>query len=159
MSALSNALTQINERKERVLIGNEELTFAATPPSPNHIAVAYFGLVATATQHSSSLSSVSQLPSQEHPDHETQHRQLTLVDSLRLIRIDHEFNVISKDLFEKFRVVRTSVQWWHESERNFVNSSLLSNGFKTCKDLSIQLGRIKDFYVDILSICSSSRKF
>lgn len=139
MSALSNSLTQINERKPKILIGNEELTFAA--PSPDMIAVVYFGIVARQMRASERASCC---------DIET-------VDSLRLTRIDHEFNSISKDLLEKFRVVRTSVEKWRDFERNYVHSSLICHGFNASEELSAQIGRIKDFYLDILTINSSSK--
>lgn len=136
MSSLSNVLTQINERKDRVVIGNEEYTFSAANTSTTDVVRVYFGIVVNHPRLSNRL--------------DEQH------DTLRLTRIDHEFNSISKDLLEKFRIVRTSVERWRDFERNYLHSALVCNGFQNSEELCNQLGRIKAYYLDILTINSSS---
>lgn len=138
MSSLSSVLTQINERKERVTIGNEELVLST---SQSDSTSAYFGIVVTGSDY--------------HPDDE----DIVRVDSLKITSIEHEFNAISKDLFEKFRVVRIDHVPLEVERRNFLSSSLVTRGFTKNDEISTFLYRVKSFYQDILTCYYSRNSF
>lgn len=125
MSSLSNTLTQINERKENILINNEEYAFSFDKSN----LFSYFGV----------MQSPNTLPMST--DAET--------DSLKITRINHEFNLVSKDLFEKFRVVKTTSEM-NELE-SFLHSNLVVSGFETSTELCKQLLKLKILYQDILN--------
>ncbi|CAF0814108.1 unnamed protein product [Brachionus calyciflorus] len=117
MSSLSNVLTQINERKESVIINND--SYPSSPNFKNKI----FTYFATIEPLNKSLNN-------------------SHIDSLRITKIDHYFSLLSKDLFEKFRIVKSD----YENLQSFVDLNLISNGFKSNELLTNEILKIVRIY-------------
>lgn len=121
MSSLSNVLTQVNDRKEIININNENYKFL----QKSHGLFAYFATI-------------------NHPGDKI----LTdsKIDSLKITKIDHYFNSMSKDLLEKFRIVKADYQ----NLNNYLNSNLLANGFKLNELICNELVKFNLIFNDIL---------
>lgn len=121
MSALSNVLTQVNERKDSILINNDPYTASQTLKNSTFT---YF-----ATIEPFNCSSIN-----------------SHIDSLRITKIDHYFNLISKDLFEKFRIVKSDF----DNLKNYLSLNFMSNGFSQNELLTNEILRIVKIYNSML---------
>lgn len=117
MSALSNVLTQLNDKNETITINNEKFKFA-----PNDQIV-----FATTSQCNQYLTN-------------------STIDSLKITKIDHYLNLISKDLLDKFRVVKLN----DLDSNSFISANLIANGFSTSHELGQNLIELVDLYKNIL---------
>lgn len=121
MSSLSNVLTQINERKDSVVINND-------PYKSSQVliegAFTYF-----ATIEPYEYSSIN-----------------SHIDSMQITKIDHYFNLISKDLFEKFKIIKSDF----ENLENYLSLNLVSNGFSQNDQISSEILRILKIYNSLL---------
>lgn len=126
MSSLSNILTQLNERtNESVLINNEPFKYFADKSR----LFSYFGTIkADSTRLLVDVDDKS--------------------DSLKITQINHEFNLISKDLFEKFRAVKTNVNNFD----NYTQANLTCLGFGSATWIARQLTELKRVYDEILCV-------
>lgn len=116
MSVLSNTMTQLIEKSEYILINNDKFK------TPNFDIIIF----ATTSECNKYLTNSS-------------------IDSLKITKIDHFFNLITKDLFDKFRVVR-----FEDLDANsFISSNLISNGFNN-RNLSQELINLIDLYKNVL---------
>ncbi len=125
MSSLSNVLSQVNERKENIQINNDSFKLHVKEPKEFS---AYFA---------TSDSSYDRLVTN------------SKVDSLKITKIDSCLYKISKDLLEKFQVVKTNLK--HAANtRSFFDSNLTISGFKTSSMLSAKLIKLNEIYSTIL---------
>ena len=120
VSSLSSLLTQLNERKETIAINNEKCNLF----SKSNYQFAYF---ATSKSAARDLNDSS-------------------IDSMKITKIEHHFNSISKDLLEKFRVVRLETL----NRKALIESSLITNGFTTSHSLADQIAQIVHMFTNIL---------
>lgn len=117
MSALSNVLTQLNDKNETITINNEKFKFF-----PNDQIV-----FATTSQFNQYLTN-------------------STIDSLKITKIDHYLNLISKDLLDKFRIVKLN----DLDSKSFISANLIANGFSTSHELGQNLIELIDLYKNIL---------
>lgn len=145
MSSLSSTLTQINERKEKILINNEELlTQFSSQQSSSHL-FAYFAII----QGGRSNAAVAANTDTNEHDQKAASSSADL-DSLKITRLNHELTMLSKDLFEKFRVVKTCVDV--DLLKSFAYSNLIANGFSgaSSSNLCAHLVELRDLYQYVL---------
>lgn len=116
MSVLSNITTQIIEKQEYIIINNEKFQASAS----NSL------IFATTSESNKYLTNSN-------------------IDSLKITKIDHFFNLITKDLFDKFRVIRFD----DLESSSFIGSNLIANGFNN-RDLSQDLLNLVDLYKNVL---------
>jgi hypothetical protein len=132
MSSLSNILTQINERRPLVLVNNEECKLHAAVDTTNQRRLfSYFATIQSCSDHYLTDESAG-------------------VDSLKITRINHEFTLISKDLFEKFRVMKTRKT--AQAADTFVMFNLITNGFSSNTSLCNELSQLEFFYKNFISL-------
>jgi hypothetical protein len=118
MSCLSNILTQLSESNETISINNEKF-----PLSTNN-EIMFF---ATTGQTNEYLTN-------------------SKIDSLKITKIDHYFNLISKDLLDKFKIVRLD----DLDIKSYINSNLISNGFSKSDELTQNLLDLIELYKHVL---------
>lgn len=130
MSLLSNILTQINSRQEKVSINNEQ--FISVLKSPN-IKFANFATV-----------------------EDLDHRYLTdsPIDSLKVTKIDHHFSLISKDLLDKFRIVK----YENTNLKNFIDLNLITSGLVNHDAISTDLLKFYNVYKNLLKVKTDFNK-
>ncbi|EFX60314.1 hypothetical protein DAPPUDRAFT_343447 [Daphnia pulex] len=124
MSTLSNFLGQINERKETVIINNDQ--YKLNLDAAKQRSFAYF---ATTKSNNQLLVDVKN-------------------DSLKITRIYHYLNLISKDLLDKFRIVIAK----SPDLKNFINANLVANGFTTNEQLASQIYKLIEIYQRVLKV-------
>ena len=118
MSCLSNLLTQLTEKKKDFITTNNEK----------------FKMIDNEAMFFATTG-----PSNEYLTNSS-------VDSLKITRIDHFFNSITKDILDKFRVVR-----FDELDLNsFIYSNMIANGFESSSELTQILVDLIKIYRNIL---------
>jgi hypothetical protein len=123
MSLLSNVLTQVNDRKELITINNEQLT--SIIKSSNTFA--YFSTVENLNHVYLSDSNV---------------------DSLKITKIEHHFSLISRDLFDKFRVVKFD----YTNLKNYFSFNLITSGIENSDEMANNLLKLYYVYKNILNV-------
>lgn len=136
MSSLSSVLTQICERKESILISNETVRLA--------YATAGTG---TTTKSSSPFAFFGSIESTKDT-----YLANSLIDSLKITKIDHYFNLISKDLLDKFKIVNSNPLDENLNLKNFIQTNLILNGFRTFEQLTDELVMLTEVYLKYLKV-------
>jgi hypothetical protein len=136
MSSLSSVLTQISDRKESILINNETVRFVyatanATTNPKNGSQFAFFGSI-EATNDTYLANS--------------------LIDSLKITKIDHYFNLISKDLLDKFKILNSTNLDENSNLKNFIQTNLILKGFRSFEQLTDELVMLSEVYLKYLKV-------
>jgi hypothetical protein len=122
MSSLSNVLSQFNQRKEQIQINNEPYKLCNTHP--------LFACFAQTVEEKGKQLNNSK------------------IDSLKITRIEHHLNLISKDILDKFQVVHIKFS----NLSSFFSSNLIAHGFDISNQLTVQNGLKKKFLLTNLNL-------
>ena len=117
MSSLSNVLTQLADPNGTIIINNEKFTLTSNE-------IIFFATAGPTNEYLTN----------------------SRIDSLKITKIDHYFNLISKDLLDKFRIVRLD----DLEIRSYIYSNLISNGFNKSEELTQNLLDLIDLYKNVL---------
>ena len=120
MSILSDILLQINENRETIIINKEN--FKSTNKL-NQFPV-YFATVPC--DNGLTMSEIN--------------------DPLKIIRLNHVFTKISKDLFDRFRLIGVPMPDY----KILIKTSLIINGFQNYEKLAIQIYNLLQIYKNSL---------
>ena len=118
MSCLSNILNQLSESNETISINNEKF------PLSTNIEIMFFATTGKTNEYLTNSKN----------------------DSLKITKIDHYFNLISKDLLDKFKIVRLD----DLDIKSYINSKLISNGFSKSDELTQNLLDLIELYKHVL---------
>ena len=137
MSSLSSVLTQICDRKESISINNEAVRFV-------------YATAAAASAQKNARSPFTFFGSIE----STKDTYLanSLIDSLKITKIDHYFNLVSKDLLEKFKIISSNTFDENSNLKNFIQTNLILNGFRTYEQLTDDLVMLSEVYLKYLKV-------
>jgi hypothetical protein len=117
MSCLSNLLTQLTEKNEFITINNEKFKLTDNEPI-------FFATTGPTNEYLTNSS----------------------VDSLKITRIDHYLNSITKDILDKFRVVRFD----ELDTDSYIYSNMIANGFESGSESTQNLVNLVGIYKNIL---------
>ena len=119
MSCLSSILTEVRDRKETVTINNVPYRLLH-PDEKSKQLISYFASTQTANAY----------------------LRNSLIDSLKITKIEHHLSKISKELLDKFRIV-----FYRASNlKSFVWTNLLVSGFSSAETLSTDLLNLIELY-------------
>lgn len=124
MSCLSTILGQINDRQETVTINNTPVNLTNYDDSKPKQIFAYFATTHTCNEHLRDAK----------------------VDSLKITRLDHYLNKISKQLLECFRVVHFDFDQF----KCVIKSNLIAHGFQSIDEFTNEIIKLVDLYKMVL---------
>ena len=123
MSLLSNMLTQVHDRKDTISINNEQFSTVIKTSQT-------FAFFSTAEDFNNIFLTDSN------------------IDSLKITKIDHFFSLISKDLLDKFRVIKFD----YNNLRNYIDYNLISNGISNNESICSELMKLYYVYKNVLNV-------